>query len=487
MSIEQKGYNPEGLNPRPPFKTELEPLSAGENFDIHKLPKPESEVSFPDGEEKEFSGPDYAVTEYHDSTGKNHPEFVKIKHFYEAAAEYLGEYLPKSMFVEGHPSSGAEGRSFYVVQKLDSALQEGKRLDELNAKEFSQDFVQQLLDIQERIASFLEAHGEELPEGWLEEKALDEKSFKEDVVHSPKDFRTQITNMFHFDADLAKKAVGSSATYEASQKSLRVLKMTGLGWLAEKIERSAAFEWAGGKDIYWNLNPEKMRALKERGEKVMALTFDDGPNEETEKLLDILKEKDVKATFFLVGSQIPGREHIVQRIVEEGHDIGNHEWTQEGEKSPLNTKEYAKRFFGPRRDLGDVTRNNDLVESITGKRPKIGRMSGVHGTVDSLREFQKEGLKIVHAYWKDVAFMVPSETMTRQKLMKNAMGANGHGRIRLFHIGKMTDKGVPQERSEINFDKGEVYAPDETLAMIGEYIDKSREQGYGFVKVEENI
>ena len=56
----------------------------------------------------------------------------------------------------------------------------------------------------------------------------------------------------------------------------------------------------------------------------IALTFDDGPSYYTEELLDGLKERDVPASFFLVGSNIDGRDRIVVRMYEEGHLIGNH-------------------------------------------------------------------------------------------------------------------------------------------------------------------
>ncbi|MBN1681523.1 MAG: polysaccharide deacetylase family protein [Anaerolineae bacterium] len=61
------------------------------------------------------------------------------------------------------------------------------------------------------------------------------------------------------------------------------------------------------------------------------LTFDDGPSSTvTPQLLDILALYDVKATFFLHGHRIEGNEKIVQRIIREGHAIGNHLWMQDG-------------------------------------------------------------------------------------------------------------------------------------------------------------
>ena len=60
---------------------------------------------------------------------------------------------------------------------------------------------------------------------------------------------------------------------------------------------------------------------------LVALTFDDGPSRSTtEKLLDGLAERGAKATFFLVGEMIPGCEDLVERMEEEGHQIGTHSY-----------------------------------------------------------------------------------------------------------------------------------------------------------------
>lgn len=61
---------------------------------------------------------------------------------------------------------------------------------------------------------------------------------------------------------------------------------------------------------------------------VLAMTFDDGPSPSlTPKLLDLLKAKNIKATFFVVGSNAKEYPHIIRRIIAEGHEIGNHTWT----------------------------------------------------------------------------------------------------------------------------------------------------------------
>ena len=60
-------------------------------------------------------------------------------------------------------------------------------------------------------------------------------------------------------------------------------------------------------------------------DKVIYLTFDDGPGgQTTEKVLDILKEENVPATFFLIGDQFEGQEEVLKRIAEEGHSLGLH-------------------------------------------------------------------------------------------------------------------------------------------------------------------
>lgn len=477
-----------------PFRGELENLKQEAGFDLHKLDKVESKVEIPGGQEKEFTSPDYGVTEYFDAGGKNHEQFAKLKSFYEAAQSELGDLLPKAMFVEGEPSDTSQkGRSFYVVQKFDNQdfNKRAKALEELNSQEFSVEFLNQLLAIQERLNAFIEKHQGEMPEGWVDSELFNAKKFKEDILHSPDTKQTQIMNMFRLSPELAKEAIGSEGKFEPSQDRLKALKMIGLAGLIEKIEwafeRSGAKEWVVGRNVHWKLDSEKMKQMEKEGKKVMALTFDDGPNEETEKLLDILKEQNAKATFFLVGSLIPGREDTVKRIVAEGHDIGVHEWAQEGAKPSAGLKEYSKRFVGPREDLGDVKKTTELIEQVSGVKPTIGRIAGVHGTTDSLREFQAMNLEIVHANPYDVVAIPPSTGLKAESLLKKALSSNGHGRIRLFHIGTMTDKGKPLLRSEIDFEKGEVYPPEETLKMIQEFIEKSKVQGYEFVKVADNI
>jgi peptidoglycan/xylan/chitin deacetylase (PgdA/CDA1 family) len=63
-------------------------------------------------------------------------------------------------------------------------------------------------------------------------------------------------------------------------------------------------------------------------EKVLAMTFDDGPHPSlTPKLLDILKARNIKCTFFVIGKQVKMYPNIIRRMIAEGHEVANHTWT----------------------------------------------------------------------------------------------------------------------------------------------------------------
>jgi len=64
-------------------------------------------------------------------------------------------------------------------------------------------------------------------------------------------------------------------------------------------------------------------------QRVVALTLDDAPSDETSKLLDVLKLYGAKATFFIIGSQIASHPGLLQRMHDEGHELGNHAWADE--------------------------------------------------------------------------------------------------------------------------------------------------------------
>ena len=95
----------------------------------------------------------------------------------------------------------------------------------------------------------------------------------------------------------------------------------------------------------------------------VALTFDDGPHQTcTPALLDGLKQRGVKATFFLMGENIAGKEELVQRMQADGHLIGNHSY-----RHIQMTKEGAEQA------CAEIEQTEQLIQSITGKRPEYLR------------------------------------------------------------------------------------------------------------------
>lgn len=71
--------------------------------------------------------------------------------------------------------------------------------------------------------------------------------------------------------------------------------------------------------------------------KEVALTFDDGPTEFTPQFLDLLKENNIKATFFCIGKQIEKHPETFQRIIAEGHTVGNHTLSHSNNTGFLST------------------------------------------------------------------------------------------------------------------------------------------------------
>lgn len=97
---------------------------------------------------------------------------------------------------------------------------------------------------------------------------------------------------------------------------------------------------------------------------VIALTFDDGPSlRDTGKLLDLLKTEEVSATFFVLGGQVEiGREELVKRAYQEGHEIGNHTYSHQI-LTGLSQSEV--------RD--ELKKTSDIIKNIIGEDPTVMR------------------------------------------------------------------------------------------------------------------
>lgn len=112
-----------------------------------------------------------------------------------------------------------------------------------------------------------------------------------------------------------------------------------------------------------------VRCRDELDEHVVALTFDDGPSEWTEPILDILGPAGAKATFFVIGDAIAGRERTLQRICDEGHELGNH------------TMRHVRLDTVTRRTIArELAQADEAVRLAVGVRPAVFRPPGFRHT-----------------------------------------------------------------------------------------------------------
>lgn len=96
------------------------------------------------------------------------------------------------------------------------------------------------------------------------------------------------------------------------------------------------------------------------------LTFDDGPSQNTDDILDILKEYDVKATFFVIGKEDEYSKEIYRRIVDEGHSLGLHSYTHN----------YSIIYDSVEAFANDISRLIDHLYDITGVKTTMFRFPG---------------------------------------------------------------------------------------------------------------
>lgn len=181
--------------------------------------------------------------------------------------------------------------------------------------------------------------------------------------------------------------------------------------------------------------------------KMVALTFDDGPHPVyTERLLDGLKKRNVKATFFLIGKSADKYPELVKRMAEEGHLIGNHTM----DHVRLNHKTYEEA-------IEQICQSNQIISQITGQtpqyiRPPFGEWS---------KELQEE-VDMTAVLWDvdPVDWKVKNTEIVVKRILKNARD----GDIILLH---------------------DVYGTSVDAAL--EIVDQMQAEGYEFVTVDEII
>lgn len=196
-----------------------------------------------------------------------------------------------------------------------------------------------------------------------------------------------------------------------------------------------------------NSRSQSNRSQDSMGKKQIALTFDDGPHAEyTPRLLDGLKERNVRATFFLMGQNIPGNEDLIRRMQEEGHLIGNHSYrhvqlTREGEETVCEA----------------VEKTSNMIAQITGQAPQYLRPP--YGDWSEGLECR---LDLTPVFWS--VDSLDWKLRNTSKIIRRVEKAAGEGDIILMHDIFQT-------------------SVDAALALV----DDLQKQGYEFVTVDELV
>lgn len=185
-------------------------------------------------------------------------------------------------------------------------------------------------------------------------------------------------------------------------------------------------------------------------EKIIAITFDDGPTHVTTSVLDVLKKYNVKAAFFLVGRRVHENAGLVKRIYEEGHLVGNHSYSHD-----FWFPNYAsKRIY---KELYDTSK---IIKEITGREVNLFRPPC--GVTNPAIKKAVEKMNLVSVGWslksKDTVIESSGEILER---LKNKVKA---GDIILMHD---TDKKI--------------------LQALTEFLDFVYREGYKVVRLDELI
>ncbi|MEG0449220.1 MAG: polysaccharide deacetylase family protein, partial [Lysinibacillus sp.] len=130
--------------------------------------------------------------------------------------------------------------------------------------------------------------------------------------------------------------------------------------------------------VVWDINTE---------EKVIALTFDDGPHPKyTAEILDLLTKYEAKGTFFIIGKNAEKYPELVSREYNEGHEIANHTYTHPFKTSVPNLEV-------------EIQKTNEIIYGITGEYPELFRPVGGQYTDEMINAVADKGYKVVMWSW----------------------------------------------------------------------------------------
>lgn len=163
-------------------------------------------------------------------------------------------------------------------------------------------------------------------------------------------------------------------------------------------------------------------------QKVIYLTFDDGPTPEiTNWTLELLKSYNAKATFFCIGNNIESHPEIFQDTLKDGHVIGNHTFSHL-KGWATNTEVYVNEVLKTQETIGFQQSTNDNQQSAINKklfRPPYGKIKSSQG-----KQLLNLGYKII--MWDVLAFDW-KDSITKEQSAKNVISKTEDGSIVVFH------------------------------------------------------
>lgn len=258
---------------------------------------------------------------------------------------------------------------------------------------------------------------------------------------------------------IGAKRRSKDANKNETSKTKMLLKI-----FAVILTTSLVFELAG---IYITPNQEKFyfNSPQENTDKMIALTFDDGPGPYTDELIDGLEKLNAKASFFLVGEKIKSYPDTVAKIAGKGHLIGNHTYSHI-KLTALSPDEIKK----------EIDKTNEEIKAITGEAPQFFRPPFGRYNSDTLNY-----VDMISVRWsKDtIDWKYEDEEKLYRYLIKNA----GDGEIFLMHdVEKTTVKGVLRAIETLQKQGYKFVRADELLCRNGDGLLK----GIGYRKCEKD-
>lgn len=193
-------------------------------------------------------------------------------------------------------------------------------------------------------------------------------------------------------------------------------------------------------------------------QKVVALTFDDGPSPKwTTKILDVLKKEDVKATFFMLGEHVKKYPDVAVRVAAEGHDIENHSYTH-----------HVLIYYKPEELEREIKDTEKEIQKVTGRVTHLFRPPKAWLTNEEKKEIKELGYTVVLWSLNSKDWV----TFDEKYIVKYLLHHVRPGDIILFHDSGGTFSVEGGNR-------------DETVNSVGRLIERLKKRGYRFVTMTE--